>query len=115
MVEEGANVLINITNDAWYGRSSAAYQHQVFSQFRAVETRRALIRATNTGLSSQIDRHGRVLWQGGLFTREGFLASLPFYDDRSVYVRIGDALPVISLILTAVLVFIPLLRRKGRR
>ncbi|MFO1462485.1 MAG: apolipoprotein N-acyltransferase [bacterium] len=115
MVEEGANVLINITNDAWYGRSSAAYQHQVFSQFRAVETRRALIRATNTGLSSQIDRHGRVLWQGGLFTREAFLASLPFYDDRSVYVRIGDVLPIAALILTAVLVFIPLLRRKGRR
>lgn len=102
-VAKGAQVLINITNDAWYGRSSAAYQHQVFSQFRAVETRRALIRATNTGLSSQIDRQGRVLWQGGLFTREAFLASLPFYKDRTFYVQAGDILPIFALILTCIL------------
>ncbi len=111
MVEKGANVLINITNDAWYGRSSAAYQHQVFSQFRAVETRRALIRATNTGLSSQIDRLGRVQWQGGLFTREDILSSLPFYDDLSPYVRSGDLLPLGSLALLFGLSIFPWIRR----
>ncbi|MCC7344285.1 MAG: apolipoprotein N-acyltransferase [Deltaproteobacteria bacterium] len=114
MAEKGANVLINITNDAWYGRSSAAYQHQVFSQFRAVETRRALIRATNTGLTSQIDRQGRVLWQGGLFTREDFVASLPFYEDLSPYVRAGDWLPRGSLALLLGLGVYSCLRKPAR-
>lgn len=97
MTAKGAQVLVNPTNDAWYGDSSAAYQHQVFSQFRAVETRRAVIRAANTGISSQIDRQGRIQWQGGLFTREAFMSSLPFYDDKTLYVRIGDALPIGAL------------------
>jgi apolipoprotein N-acyltransferase len=91
MTEKGAQVLVNPTNDAWYGNSSAAYQHQVFSQFRAVETRRTVIRAANTGISSQIDRKGRIEWQGGLFTREAFMTSLPLYDDKTPYVQIGDA------------------------
>jgi len=114
MAVRGAQVLVNITNDAWYGRSSAAYQHQVFSQFRAVETHRALIRATNTGLSSQIDRHGRILWQGGLFTRENFLADLPFYNDLTFYVQTGDVLPIASLVLTGLLLLMTLAKVKKR-
>lgn len=106
MTAKGGQVLINPTNDAWYGNSSAAYQHQVFSQFRAIETRRAVIRAANTGISSQIDRQGRIQWQGGLFTREAFMSSLPLYDDKSLYVRMGDVLPIFSLIgMSAVLAF----------
>jgi apolipoprotein N-acyltransferase len=100
MVAKGANALVNLTNDAWYGTSSAAYQHQVFSQLRSIETRRALIRATNTGISSLIDRNGKIVWQGGLFQRENFLSDLPLYSDRSVYVRMGDLLPVFSIVLT---------------
>ncbi len=111
MTAKGAQALINITNDAWYGNSSAAYQHQVFSQFRAIETRRALIRATNTGISSAIDRWGRILWQGGLFTREDFLTKLPFYQDRTVYVRIGDLFCYIALSVSGVLLALSLIRR----
>jgi apolipoprotein N-acyltransferase len=106
MVARGAHVLINITNDAWYGRSSAAYQHQVYSQFRSVETRRSLIRATNTGISSLIDRYGRILWQGEIFTRENFLTNLQLFDDGTFYVRMGDKLPQLSLIIMALLVLI---------
>ncbi|MCE9625397.1 MAG: apolipoprotein N-acyltransferase [Deltaproteobacteria bacterium] len=80
----------------------------------AVETRRTLIRAANTGLSSQIDRHGRVLWQGGLFTREAFLANLPYYNDRSLYVQLGDVLPIFSLAFIGLMFLIPVLRRAPR-
>lgn len=111
MAAEGAQALINITNDAWYGRSSAAFQHQVFSQFRAVETRRALVRASNTGISSAIDRWGRILWQGGLFTREDFLTALPLYADRTIYVRTGDLLPFAALAFCGVFLTLALLRR----
>ncbi len=90
MVQDGANALINLTNDAWYGYSSAAYQHLAYSQMRAVETGRAVVRATNTGLSALIDPWGRVLWQGGMYTREDFLTELPLYGGKTCYVRWGD-------------------------
>ncbi len=112
MVADGAQALINITNDAWYGYSSAAFQHQVFSQFRSVETRRALVRATNTGLSSMIDRWGRVVWQGEMFQRQDFMTNLPFYQDRSIYVRIGDVFPILSLFFCGVIVVMAKVRRK---
>lgn len=104
MVAQGANALVNITNDAWYGYSSAPYQHQAYSQMRAVETRRALIRATNTGVSSLINPKGRILWQGGLFTRENFLTELPLYRGKTLFVKMGYLLPHFFLIITGVLV-----------
>jgi apolipoprotein N-acyltransferase len=113
MVAQGAASLINITNDAWYGFSSAAYQHQVYSQYRSVETRRALIRATNTGISSLIDPYGRILWQGGLFIREDFLTELPLYHGQTLFVRGGYLLPHLFLmIMGAMVVGAWLFRRK---
>ncbi len=102
MVGRGANALINLTNDAWYGYTSAAYQHLVYSQYRSVETGRYMIRATNTGISALIDTRGRVLWQGDLFTRENFLTTLPLFDGKTLFVRIGYLLPHLFLILMAV-------------
>lgn len=103
MVARGANALINLTNDAWYGYTSAAYQHLVYSQYRSVETRRYMIRATNTGISALINTRGHILWQGKeLFTRENFLTSLPLYDGKTLFVRAGYLLPHVFLILMAV-------------
>jgi apolipoprotein N-acyltransferase len=67
-VEAGANVLVNISNDAWFGDSAAPRQHLDLALLRAVEQGRALIRGTNTGISAVIDPRGRVMAQGGLFT-----------------------------------------------
>ena len=61
MALSDADVLINYTNDAWYEMSSAQYQHLVFSQFRALETRRTLLRATNTGVTAVINPRGQVV------------------------------------------------------
>ncbi len=66
-VENGADVLVNISNDAWFGRSSAPWQHLHLSVLRAVEQGRYLIRATNTGISAVIDPRGRILATTGLF------------------------------------------------
>jgi apolipoprotein N-acyltransferase len=115
MAEDGALALLNITNDAWYGFSSAAAQHQVFSQFRSVETRRALIRATNTGISSLIDPWGHIQWQGGMYQAETFLSDLPLYGERSAYVKIGDKLPQFSLLLSGFWMILALRKRGGRR
>ena len=59
-VKEGADFMVNITNDAWFGRSCAAYQHAANSVFRAVENRRPVVRSANTGLTCFIDRTGRL-------------------------------------------------------
>jgi len=67
-VEAGANILVNISNDAWFGDSPAPRQHLDLALLRAVEQGRALVRGTNTGISAVIDPRGRVMAQGGLFT-----------------------------------------------
>ena len=67
-VAAGANVLVNISNDAWFGDSAAPRQHLDLALLRAVEQGRTLIRGTNTGISAVIDPRGRIMAQGGLFT-----------------------------------------------
>ncbi|MCM0754298.1 apolipoprotein N-acyltransferase [Desulfovibrio aminophilus] len=67
-VEEGANLLVNISNDAWFGDSSAPWQHLQLSLLRAVEQGRWLARATNTGISLLADPQGRITARSGLFT-----------------------------------------------
>lgn len=69
-VAEGADVLINISNDAWFGRSSAPEQHLQSGLLRAVEQGRYLARSTNTGISAFVDPYGRLLGQSSLFLTE---------------------------------------------
>ena len=66
-VQAGANILINLTNDAWYGKSSAPEQSFAMTVFRAVETRRSVVRAANTGISGFIDLLGRVRMRSEIF------------------------------------------------
>lgn len=69
-VESGANVLVNISNDAWFGQSSAPAQHLSNSILRAVEQNRTILRGTNTGYSAVISPRGEILTQGDLFKAE---------------------------------------------
>jgi len=92
-----ATLLVNVSNDAWYGNSHAAMQHNQISQMRALETGRMMLRATNTGVTSIIGRSGRILQmlpqhEEGMLNGEaqGYMGSTP-------YVRWGNAL-VIGLI-----------------
>lgn len=69
-VRNGATVLVNITNDAWFGTTSAPYQHFQMSIFRAVENKVFVLRSANTGISGVIDPVGRVRQKTGLFKRD---------------------------------------------
>jgi apolipoprotein N-acyltransferase len=90
-VENGARLLVNITNDAWFGKTAAAYQHLSMAVLRAVENHVCLARAANTGISAFIDARGRLLWQSELFVPEAHALDLPWLPGGSLYTRIGDA------------------------
>jgi apolipoprotein N-acyltransferase len=87
----GADLLVNITNDAWYGRTSAPYQHMSMAAFRAVENGKYLVRAANTGITAVVDPRGRVLESTELFERTLLVRDVPFVPGLTFYARHGDA------------------------
>jgi len=89
-VADGAEFLVNITNDAWFGRSAAPAQHLRMAAFRALETRRYLARAANTGISALVDPYGRVLASTHLFEEAVLVRGLTPRRDLTPYVRFGD-------------------------
>ena len=88
-VQEGANLLVNLTNDAWYGKSSAPYQSWAMTIFRSVETRRSLVRSANTGISGIIDPLGRGTLKSDLFIPWSGLARVPLMTGKTYFVRAG--------------------------
>jgi apolipoprotein N-acyltransferase len=99
LVKNGAGVLVNLTNDAWFGKSSAAYQHFSMAVFRAVENRRSLVRSANTGISGFVDPAGRILARTALFEDAVVDRPVPVVSGTSMYTRTGDLLPLACLIL----------------
>ncbi|MFM9835920.1 MAG: apolipoprotein N-acyltransferase [Methylophilaceae bacterium] len=85
-----ATLLINISNDAWYGHSIAAYQHMQFSQARALETGRYMLRATNTGATAAIDQHGEVLAHAPHDVKTTLDVRAQSYTGTTPYVRWGN-------------------------
>jgi apolipoprotein N-acyltransferase len=86
----GAVLLLNVTNDAWYGTTSAPYQHFAMAVFRAVENGRYLARAANTGISAFVDPRGRVLEKSALFERTVLVRDVPEAALQTFYSRHGD-------------------------
>lgn len=108
-VRAGARILVAITNDAWFGRSSAPYQHLSIAVFRAVETRNPMIRAANTGITAIIDKNGHIRTMTGLFV-EGFrTGEVKPGSGESLYLKIGDTPAWLSVLMTVcVLIYIRL-------
>jgi apolipoprotein N-acyltransferase len=89
-VERGATLLLNLTNDAWYGASAEPYQHQALALWRAVETRRDFIRSTNTGLTAAISATGAVLGELPIFVPDTLVVEARLLSGATFYVRWGD-------------------------
>ena len=90
MTQNGAVLLVNITNDAWFGFTSAAYQHFSMSVLRAVENRRALARAANTGISGFVDAGGRIAAPTELMQDATSVSELALVEIHTFYTRWGD-------------------------
>jgi apolipoprotein N-acyltransferase len=89
-----ATLLVNVTNDAWYGRSLAAEQHNQIAAMRALESGRPMLRATNTGITSAIDHRGRELARLPWFTRGILEVEIAGRQGLTPYLRWGDAVPL---------------------
>jgi len=99
-VDKGSELLTTITNDAWYGHTSAPYQHFALASMRAIEEGRYLVRAANTGISGAVDPYGRVVQKSAIFEQTGLVVEVRFLQGRTVYSRIGDVAAYASLALT---------------
>ncbi len=109
---EGADLLVNITNDAWFGTSIAPHQHLMHLPLRAIENRVGVVRSANTGISGYVDPLGRLHGATGLFTREAHTFQTHTTDIRTLYVRLGDWVGVLSAAGTLLLVGLDLRRRR---
>ncbi len=101
-VARGATFITTITNDAWFGDTFAPYQHFAMARMRAVETRRYLVRAANTGLSGMVDAWGRVLTRTPLNEIALAEATIQPRSGMTLYVRWGDLLPRLCVVLAVV-------------
>jgi apolipoprotein N-acyltransferase len=99
-VVRGSELLTTITNDAWYGWSSAAYQHWEQASLRSIEQGRYLARAANTGISGFVDPYGRVLQKSAMFQSAVMVEDIRFITERTIYSRIGDVVGWMSVAFT---------------
>jgi apolipoprotein N-acyltransferase len=114
-VKEGAAFLVNITNDAWFGRTAAPYQHLSMVVLRAVENRRFVARAANTGISAIIAASGRIVQQSKLFTPASLAGIILLEKELTFYSRFGDIFAALCLLLSFFMLGMTFIRAKGRQ
>jgi apolipoprotein N-acyltransferase len=87
---KGGNFIVTITNDAWFGRTAGPYQHFSMAVFRAIENRKPVVRAANTGISGFIDSSGRITARTSLFSREFLSSQVKTDNTLTFYTKYGD-------------------------
>lgn len=100
-VDRGSELLTTITNDGWYGRSSAPFQHFEMASMRAIEQGRYLARAANTGISGVVDPYGRVVQQSAVFEQAAIVEDVRLLTSRTIYSVLGDTIAYIAIALIA--------------
>lgn len=114
-VKNGAEFLVTITNDAWYGNSSAPYQHFAMAVLRAVENRRFVVRAATTGISGIIDPFGRVMSRSQLNTAVFLSGQITPSRSLTLYTRWGDILSYTGLTLSVLFFILTLLKKHEKK
>lgn len=110
-VKKGAQFLVNITNDAWFGKTSAPYQHLSMATFRAIENRRFIARTANTGISAFIDATGKIKSSSTLFTEALITGKIRLLTIPTFYTNYGDVFVLLSTLLSATLFLVAIVRK----
>lgn len=111
-VSNGANALVIITNDAWWEETQGHKQHWSYARLRAIETRRAVARSANTGISGFIDKDGTILEKSKYDEKTILKYDLPLYEGKTFYVKSGDYIPRISNFLALFIFLFAVTRRR---
>jgi apolipoprotein N-acyltransferase len=101
---DGADFLVNVTNDAWFGRTSAPYQHAAHVVMRAIETRAAILRSANSGITEFVDPLGHQHQRTSLYERTVVTGEVVTSSVIPLYVRLGDWVGALSLVMTGMMV-----------
>jgi apolipoprotein N-acyltransferase len=101
----GAELLVNITEDGWFGRTSGPYQHAQMAAFQSIVFRRALVRSANTGVSLMCDPYGRILYKTQIFKEDFIICEVPLLDGKTIYSKIGNAFGWIFLAFVLLSIF----------
>jgi apolipoprotein N-acyltransferase len=112
-VQRGANLLITISNDAWYGRSPEAEQIAALSRMRCIESRRAMVRAANTGISLLIDPLGREISRTRQFQAAFTGGEIPLCEELTFYVRHGDVCAGFATLVFGIVLLYAALKREA--
>ena len=113
-VRSGANLLVNISNDAWFGRTQGAEQHFQMGRLRAIETRRYVARAGNDGITAVVDPLGSVVQRFPRGEQAAFVAQVGLSKVLTPYVRYGDWVVGVSLVVSGILFVVTVTRLKSR-
>ncbi len=116
--QNGATLLVNVSNDAWFGNTAGARQHLMHAMMRAIENDRDLLRVTNAGITALVTADGRIVDPLPMFTSGAQVWRAQTRRDRTIYTRYGDWFAVGCAILSAVVLsaaFIPQFRRNGEK
>ncbi len=114
-VKKGAEFLVTITNDGWYGKSSAPYQHFAIAAVRAVENRRYLLRSATTGVSGIVDPYGRIILRSEMMTQTYLTDTILPNDKLTLYTSWGDYLPLLGLTLGVLFLILAMVIKKNGR
>lgn len=110
-VSKGAELLVVVTNDSWYGYSSGPFQHKEFAQLRAVENRRTLVRAANGGISCIIDPLGRTVSQTSLFERTYLTGNAELRNDLTFFTQYPLLFPMIASLITGLTLILFIIKK----
>ncbi len=110
-VRNGSRLIVNLTNDRWYGDSSAPFQHFSIARWRAVENRRYFLRAANSGISAVVEPTGRIQSATGILSRDICKGRFAFLAQQTFYTRYGDAFVFLCAIIVCGFTILLLLTR----
>ena len=111
--DNGAEVLVNISDDGWYGDTSAPWQHLNMARMRAIENHRWLLRSTNTGITAAIDPYGRVVLSAPRDVRAAFVFPFDFLSGKTFYTQHGDWFAWLSVAVSATILGMGWLRHRA--
>jgi apolipoprotein N-acyltransferase len=114
-IDRGGELIITISNDSWFGNTSAPPQHLAMATFRAVENRRYILRSTTNGISAVITPAGKIEYQSPYNRKDSFIAKFVYLNNRTIFTRIGYLFPYLCALLTLLMTIIVLGKGKIRR